>query len=158
MKRLFVIFLLFFSFQAKASHIIGGDIYYNYLGNNQYRFFITLYRDCNSTGAAYDDPLALTIFLANGAVFQNLDVPFPGSIILPNTFNNPCATPPSNICVERAIYTIVVTLPPVVGGYNVSYQRCCRGPNITNLINPDDTGITLTTHVPGSETGFTVNI
>lgn len=157
MKRLFVIFLLFFSFQAKASHIIGGDIYYNYLGNNQYRFFITLYRDCNSTGAAYDDPLALTIFLANGAVFQNLDVPFPGSIILPNTFNNPCATPPSNICVERAIYTVVVTLPPVVGGYNVSYQRCCRGPNITNLINPDDTGITLTTHVPGSETGFTVN-
>jgi gliding motility-associated-like protein len=157
MKRLFFIFILFISFQAKASHIIGGDIYYNYLGNNQYRFFITLYRDCNSTGAAYDNPLALTIFLANGAVFQNLDVPFPGSITLPNTFNNPCATPPSNICVERAIYTIVVTLPPVVGGYNVSYQRCCRGPNITNLINPDDTGITLTTHVPGSETGFTVN-
>ena len=84
-------------------------------------------------------------------------MPFPGSIILPNIFNNPCATPPSNVCVERAIYTIVVTLPPVVGGYNVSYQRCCRGPNITNLINPDDTGITLTTHVPGSETGFTVN-
>jgi gliding motility-associated-like protein len=157
MKRLFFIFLLFISFQSKASHIIGGDIYYNYLGNNQYRFFITLYRDCNSTGAAYDDPLALTIFLANGAVFQNLDVPFPGSVILPNTFNNPCATPPSNICVERAIYTIVVTLPPIVGGYNVSYQRCCRGPNISNLVNPDNTGITLTTHVPGSETGFTVN-
>lgn len=48
-----------------ASHIIGGDIYYDYLGNNQYRFFITLYRDCNSTGAQYDDPLTLTIYKAN---------------------------------------------------------------------------------------------
>ncbi len=158
MKQI-IIFLLFFcvSFHSSASHIIGGDIYYNYLGNNQYRFFITLYRDCNSTGAAYDDPLALTIFFSNGAVYQNIQVPFPGSIILPNTFNNPCATPPSNVCVERAIYTSVVTLPPTVGGYTVSYQRCCRGPNISNLVNPDDTGITLSTHIPGSETGFTVN-
>lgn len=158
MKQRIIIFLFFsISFHSRASHIIGGDIYYNYLGNNQYRFFITLYRDCNSTGAAYDDPLALSIYLSNGALYQNIQVAFPGSVILPNIFNNPCATPPSNVCVERAIYTSVVTLPPTVGGYTISYQRCCRGPNISNLINPDDTGITLSTHVPGSETGFTVN-
>lgn len=158
MKQRIIIFLFFsISFHSRASHIIGGDIYYNYLGNNQYRFFITLYRDCNSTGAAYDDPLALSIYLSNGALYQNIQVAFPGSVILPNIFNNPCATPPSNVCVERAIYTSVVTLPPTLGGYTISYQRCCRGPNISNLINPDDTGITLSTHVPGSETGFTVN-
>jgi hypothetical protein len=62
------------SFQSKASHIIGGDIYYDYLGNNQYRFFITLYRDCNSTGADYDNPLALAIYRSNGQLFQNIDV------------------------------------------------------------------------------------
>ena len=153
-----ILFFVFFSvISARASHIIGGDIYYDYLGNNQYRFFITLYRDCNSTGAAYDDPLKLTIYNSSGVLIQDLSVPFPGSVVLPLNFNNPCATPPNNICVERAIYTVVVTLPPAVGGYTVSYQRCCRGPNITNLINPDDTGLTLTTHVPGSETGFTNN-
>lgn len=149
--------MFFISFQANASHIIGGDIYYDYLGNNQYRFVITLYRDCNSTGAAYDNPLKLAIYKANGQLFQNVDVPFPGSVHLPIIFNNPCATPPTNICVERAIYTTVVTLPPMQGGYNVAYQRCCRGPNVTNLVNPDDTGLTLTTHVPGGETGFTNN-
>ena len=150
----FVIFLfLAVSMSSRASHIIGGDIYYDYLGNNQYRFYITLYRDCNSTGADYDDPLHLTIYNSSGGLIQNVDVPFPGSVILPLNFNNPCATPPGNICVERAIYTYVLTLPPIPGGYTISYQRCCRGPNITNLINPDDTGLTLTTHIPGSETG-----
>jgi hypothetical protein len=157
MKNLYLIISFFIITNSYASHIIGGDIYYDYLGNNQYRFFITLYRDCNSTGAQYDDPLTLTIYKANNVFFQNILVPFPGSVILPINFNNPCATPPNNICVERAIYTTVVTLPPTPGGYDVSYQRCCRGPNITNLLFPDDTGITLTTHVPGSDTGFTAN-
>jgi gliding motility-associated-like protein len=157
MKKLYLIFFFFMLSKSYASHIIGGDIYYDYLGNNQYRFFITLYRDCNSTGAQYDDPLTLTIYKANNVFFQNILVPFPGSVVLPINFNNPCATPPSNVCVERAIYTTVVTLPPTPGGYDVSYQRCCRGPNITNLLFPDDTGITLTTHVPGSDTGFTAN-
>ncbi|MFM7301504.1 MAG: PKD domain-containing protein, partial [Crocinitomicaceae bacterium] len=114
-------------------------------------------RDCNSTGAEYDNPLKLTIYNAGDVLIQDLSVPFPGSVILPLNFNNPCATPPTNICLERAIYSTVVTLPPTPGGYTVSYQRCCRGPNISNLINPDDAGLTLTTRVPGSETGFTNN-
>ena len=110
MKNLYLIISFCIITNSYASHIIGGDIYYDYLGNNQYRFFITLYRDCNSTGAQYDDPLALTIYKANNVFFQNILVPFPGSVILPINFNNPCATPPNNICVERAIYTTVVTL------------------------------------------------
>jgi gliding motility-associated-like protein len=157
MRKIVIILLILCSFQANASHIIGGDIYYDYLGNNQYKFYITLYRDCNSTGAQYDDPMKLTIYKADGSLFLNLEVPFPGSEFVPIPFNNPCATPPNNLCVEKAVYTIVVNLPPIPGGYNASYQRCCRGPNITNLVSPDDTGLTLTTHIPGSETGFTNN-
>lgn len=153
LKFYVVLFIFLSSFGVRASHIIGGDIYYDYLGNNQYRFFITLYRDCNSTGAEYDMPLKLSVYRTqSNQLHQNVDVTFPGAIVLPNTFNNPCATPPNNLCVQRAIYQIVLTLPPIQGGYTVSYQRCCRGPNITNLVSPDDTGLTLTTQVPGLET------
>jgi len=148
----FLVFMLL-TFEVNASHIIGGDIYYDYLGNNQYRFYLTLYRDCASNGAAYDDPLQLAIYNGNGTLFQNVNVPFPGSTPVPLNFNNPCATAPGGICVEKATYIVVVTLPPTPLGYDISYQRCCRGPNITNLINPDDTGITLTTHIPGSNLG-----
>jgi gliding motility-associated-like protein len=153
---LFILILL--STYSKASHIVGGDIYYDYLGNNNYRFYITVYRDCLSTGAAFDDPLSLGIYTQNNSQpFQTLSLGFPGSVVLPVVFNNPCVTPPTNICVEKAVYTVVVNLPPIQGGYTVSYQRCCRGPNITNLSQPDNTGLTLTAHVPGIETGAMVN-
>jgi gliding motility-associated-like protein len=157
MRTFILCCFLFVSKLSLASHIIGGDIYYNYLGNNQYRFFITLYRDCNSTGAEYDNPLQLAIYLGGNSLYQNISVPFPGSTILPVIFNNPCATPPTNICVERAVYTTVVTLPPSPNGYTASYQRCCRGPNVTNLNNPDDTGITLSTTIPGSGSNYYQN-
>jgi gliding motility-associated-like protein len=158
MRSYILIISMLWSGVSFSSHIVGGDIYYDYLGNNNYRFYITVYRDCLSTGAAYDDPLPLGIYTqGNSNPIQTLYVPFPGSVVLPVVFNNPCVNPPNNICVEKAVYTVVVNLPPIPGGYTVSYQRCCRGPNVTNLFQPDDTGLTLTTHVPGSETGATVN-
>ncbi len=157
MKYLSIFLFLMMSFSFRAAHIVGGDIYYDYLGNNQYKFYITIYRDCFSTGAEYDNPLKLTVYTASGQLVQDVSVPFPGSVILPNNFNNPCANNPPNVCVEKAIYVVILTLPPTPGGYNVSYQRCCRGANVTNISNPGGTGLTLTAHVPGSETGFTAN-
>lgn len=139
-----------------ASHIVGGDMYYNYLGGNNYEFHINLYRDCLSSGAQYDDPLVLTIF-TGGNQYLNLYVPFPGSTPLPVIFNNPCVTPPTNICTELAQYVKIINLPPTANGYTITYQRCCRGPNVTNLLNPDDTGITLTTRVPGIAGGANIN-
>ena len=155
----YIVYFLFFinTLCANASHIIGGDIYYDYLGNNNYKFVLTLYRDCASDGAEFDNPLMLSVYMANGSSYQTVQVPFAGSVFIPLDFNNPCATAPGGICVERAIYETVLNLPPIQGGYNVSYQRCCRGPAIVNIVNPDDTGLTLTTHVPGIETGFTDN-
>ncbi len=157
MRIVITILLLMSLMPARASHIVGGDIYYDYLGNNQYQFTINLYRDCNSTGAAFDNPLSLGVFNSSGALIQNVNVPFPGSQHIPVVFNNPCVIPPNNICTELASYQVTLTLPPIPGGYYVSYQRCCRGPNITNLFNPDDTGITLSTHIPGSDTGNQIN-
>ena len=142
---------------SKASHIVGGDMYYDYLGNNNYRVYVVLYRDCASTGAQFDDPLSLGVFDINNNLVTSFNIPFPGSTILPVVFNNPCVTPPSGICTERAIYTTVINLPPTPGGYTLSYQRCCRGPNITNLNNPDDTGLTLTTHITGTASNALVN-
>lgn len=148
LRNLILFLLVISSFQAKASHIVGGEIYYDYLGSNTYRFYIALYRDCASTGAAYDIPLPLSVFTGSGIRISNENVPFPGSNILPIVFNNPCITAPTGICTERAIYTTVLVLPPSVSGYIVSYQRCCRGPNITNLTNPDDTGLTIKAIIP----------
>jgi gliding motility-associated-like protein len=151
---LFSVFLLL---QVNASHIVGGDIYYDYLGSNNYRITVVLFRDCASTGAAYDPEMSVGIFDMNNNLVQNVLIPFPGSIVLPVVLNNPCVTPPAGICTERAIYQTTINLPPTLGGYNVTYQRCCRGPNVTNLIVPEDTGLSLTTHITGSTAGNLIN-
>ncbi len=157
MRSALIIAFTFFASLANASHIVGGEIYYDYLGNNNYRFYISVYRDCFSTGAAFDDPLVLTIYNSSNQMIQNISVPFPGSQNVPVVFNNPCVTPPNNICTENALYQTVVNLPPTPGGYTISYQRCCRGPNISNLVNPDDTGFTLTCVVPGTTNNNYIN-
>jgi len=157
-KRILVLLLLVICspFVVMASHIVGGDIYYDYLGNNNYKFYIVVYRDCFSSGAAFDNPLPLGVF-SNAGLEKTVDVPYPGNQYLPVQFNNPCATPPSNVCTEKSTYTTIINLPPKVGGYTISYVRCCRGPNITNLIYPDGTGIAIFTKIPGSETGNQFN-
>lgn len=140
-----------------ASHIVGGEVYYDYLGGNNYKFYFAIYRDCHSTGAAYDSPLPISVFNGNNVRISDHNVTFPGSVNLPVVFNNPCITPPSDICTERAIYTITLNLPPNPTGYIVAYQRCCRGPAVSNLVNPAGTGLTIKAIIPPSTQNFYQN-
>jgi gliding motility-associated-like protein len=158
MKHMTVVVSLLFSFQLFASHIVGGEMYYDCLGNNQYRVTIKVYRDCNSNGADFDTPLNIGVFdkVTNSRI-QTTAVNFPGSQILPVTFSNPCVTPPNNICVQEAIYTKVITLPSSANGYILVYERCCRGSGIINLMNPSDEGLTMTAEIPGNANGITCN-
>jgi len=152
-------FVFLQQFSAKAAHIVGGDLYYDYLGNNQYRFYVSIYRDCNTiTGAAFDNPLPLGVFNSTNFRIMDLNLTFPGSNVLPIIFNNPCIVAPTGVCTERAIYVSgIVTLPPIVGGYTIAYQRCCRQPAIINIVNAAGTGLTLVAKIPGLETGMWAN-
>lgn len=47
---------------AWAEHLVGGEIWYDYLGNNRYRITLRIYRDCNSSGATLDPQAAITAF------------------------------------------------------------------------------------------------
>lgn len=145
--RIVTIIFLLLAIKANATHIVGGEIYYDYLGSNNYQITLKLYRDCFAGVAAYDNPANVFIFDSNGNLVDSVQIPFPGSVVLPSSISNPCFTPPSNVCVEEAVYQTVVNLPPIAGGYNITYQRCCRNNSILNLINPGDVGSTYMTHV-----------
>ena len=150
MARLVTILLLLICpLGASATHIVGGEIYYDCLGGNNYRITLKVYRDCFNGQAPYDNPATVGVFDQAGNLMQTLSLPFPGSVQLPPTINNPCYSPPGGgVCVEEAVYTTVVYLPPIVGGYVLSYQRCCRNNTILNLINPGNVGSTYTIQVP----------
>ncbi len=149
LKRLITIILtLALSAQLHASHIVGGDMYYDCLGGNTYQITIKLYRDCLSDGAAYDPLLPVTVFNGDNFQIEHFTIPFPGSTTLDVLLDNPCITLPSDICVEEAIYQKTVTLPASASGYILSYQRCCRGPAVTNLLDPGEQGLTLQIDIP----------
>jgi gliding motility-associated-like protein len=141
-------FLILFCFKNFASHIVGGEIYYDYLGGNNYRVTLKVYRDCYTGIATLDDPAYVFIFDNAGNFIDSLEMDLPGTTILPPTINNPCFTPPTDVCVEEGVYQRIVNLPPIPGGYNLAYQRCCRNNTILNLISPGDVGSTYMAHIP----------
>lgn len=149
MLRFFACCLLVLaSFKMSATHIVGGEIYYDCLGNNDYRITLKVYRDCINGVAPYDNPAYIGVFNTAGVLLDSFGLPFPGSALVPPTINSPCYTPPTSVCVEEAIYQGVVNLPPIPGGYVLAYQRCCRNGTILNLNNPGGVGSTYTINIP----------
>jgi gliding motility-associated-like protein len=132
---------------------VGGEIYYDYLGNNNYRINMKVYRDCFNGIPPFDNPAFLTIFEGSGIVITTLQLSIVSDTRVPPSNNSPCApTAGSNACVDEAIYEGYVTLPPLAGGYIIAYQRCCRNGTILNLTNPGGVGATYWEHIPGPET------
>lgn len=150
MKKLLLLAFILLTGKAFASHIVGGEMNYTYLGNNQYRITLTVYRDCSSF-LGFDDPAYVGIFTNGGATLtQSLELPLGQVIVLDPDFTTPCGTEPTNVCVEYTVYTTVVTLPPSATGYEIMYQRCCRNSTILNIPDPGSQGATYTAHIPAS--------
>lgn len=148
MLKLFSFLLIFLSIDAYSKHIVGGEIYYQCLGNNNYQITLKVYRDCLSAGAPYDDPAVIGVYDINGNLKDSVLMDFPGATVLPSSINSLCSTAPTNVCVEEAIYTQTLHLTPLPGGYILSYQRCCRNSTILNLANVGNTGSTYTAQIP----------
>lgn len=142
-----LIFICFFKV-GFGTHIVGGEIYYDDMGGNNYRVTLKLYRDCLSGGAPYDSIVTIFAYDNAGTFVDSVDLVFPGSVQLPPIINSPCFTPPTGVCVEQAVYLGVINLPPIPGGYNLVFQRCCRNPTIVNIIDPSNVGSTYMVHIP----------
>lgn len=138
-------------FKAKATHIVGGELNYKYLGANDYEIRLTVYRDCYVGVPPFDNPAKVGIFSSTNQLLRTIDMTFRGLDTLPSSINDPCTIPPLDFCYEVTTYVEVVNLPPRTGGYQLSYQRCCRNQNIINIINPGCVGATYYASIPGPE-------
>lgn len=136
-----------------ATHVIGGTIMYEHLGNDSYAISVRLYRDCSPSTTPFPNSVAVQVKDVNG---NNL-VPsenFTSSLdsVLPvPSYLSPCVVNPG-ICIEEGFYTSIVTLPPVTGGYHVYHQYCCRNSLFSNIINPISMGESLYTFIPDEST------
>lgn len=143
----FLVFVLASVLNANATHIVGGEMYYDCLGGNRYRITLKVYRDCGpNSQAPFDNPANVSVFGPSNELLVNLAINFPGATNVPFVATNPCFQAPPNVCVEEAIYQTIVTLPP--NAITLAYQRCCRNNSILNIVQPQNTGSTYTETIP----------
>lgn len=141
---------------VEAAHLVGGEMSYTCLGNGQYLIRLKIFRDCNSTGAPFDDSVSVAAFdPLDGSPFATpLEEVYltHGQIVqLPTSLNNPCLQVPPGVCTEFTVYEGSMNLPPRNGGYLLSHQRCCRNSTLSNIPNPGSWGNTFIANIPAND-------
>lgn len=167
-KIIILICVILFSVSLHATHIIGGSISYNSLGNQAYEVRLEVIRDCigANENATFDNPAVVGIY----DEFERLQIQFGelGQFLMElnnssiDTISLPSASEvcdySDRICVERAIYIDTLILPANDMKFVLSYQRCCRSLAIANLVDPLETGMTfytsLDTEIPNRSPVF----
>ncbi len=131
-----------------ASHIVGGYLSYECLGSQNYRFTLSMYRNCNSqSNDFFANPAPITIYRGNLGPYttiENREVFLDGLPEEVPLIDNPCIILPPDICVEEGTYTFDINLPTSNESYHITYQRCCRNASISNIDTPDRLGATFT--------------
>lgn len=139
---------LLLSQNARAEHIIGGEMYYECTGEGVYLFTMKLYRDCFTAGADFDSPGNFGVFDADNNLIDVIQAPVMSVEGINTSVASPCMVIPPNICVEEGIYEFTLEVPDMTQSYTVVYQRCCRNATIQNLVNPGTQGLSIAVNVP----------
>lgn len=144
--------------EAFATHMIGGDITYKCLGNNQFQITITLFQDClngDPVAIREDDPAYYAIYTqgVNPVLIETNDVPSIYTAFIDPNFSNSCINNYPNTCLREQKFVFTVTLAPSDVGYYIVYQRCCRNAAISNIVNPGNIGVTYLAEIPPFQDG-----
>jgi gliding motility-associated-like protein len=154
-----VLFILALA-NVQATHIVGGDFYYEYLGGDKYRITMKLYVDCyngNPGAISLDETANIGIFTADdNQLYDLVEITRTGPIHL-NGVVYKCIVNPGNVCVDQYNYVFVTELPKRKKGYILAFQRCCRNNTIRNIIDAEGTGATYWVQVPDRDVIATDN-
>ncbi|MEZ4804007.1 MAG: gliding motility-associated C-terminal domain-containing protein [Bacteroidia bacterium] len=156
MKRLLLlIFSAVLLFNAEATHIVGGEIMYEFQSENTfnkiYKIKLFLYIDCinGSDGAiASDIDGLINVFNAkNEVLLTNLcKTVRRNSPTRVSDVNYSCIKTTPNACVDKYVYETTISLPKN-GNFIISFERCCRNNTISNIVAPESTGATYWTEI-----------
>lgn len=159
MRRYFsmVVCCLFF-LNAKADHISGSELIYEYLGPgsspNTQKFLFTyrLFRGCNSTSPTLNnESVTLGIYHSgNYSLYTQLPLAYQTTTnISLNTSRISCFTGNLSACYGIGIFKGTIELPVTADGFTASWIRCCRPMDIVNLPS-GEIGISPIATIPGS--------
>ncbi len=178
MKRLIcVLMIIFFTNLCYATHIVGGEVFYQYVGpdaavagNSLYKISVRLFRDdqvaCGGGSNVACLPLRTVVAIyenGNGYPFiKQLSMPKIDSVILSRDPQNPddyppCITTRPLIRYQVQIYSATISLKDNDAGYIIAYENCCRATTL-NVLNDNEyaqqslPGVTFDCTIPGKNT------
>ena len=123
---------------SMATHIIGGEVNYTCLGNDQYEVTLQLFRDCDTGVPPFDDPAEIDVLDQSGNELFVIQMVFRNNDTL-SFDSSACSVIPPSACIHTTTYREVVSLPYRAGGYQLIYQICCRNQDIINIVDPTAT-------------------
>ncbi len=141
MKRLsFLLIILFSSLTVDASHLYGGEIWWECLPNGSYVFYGRIYRDC--TGIPFN-PSSITLSSNSpaGSIQCFMQPGFPRDVS--PSIGNACGTNaitcagtnPPNGSMEESLFKsnpVILNGVPPATGWHFTWSNCAR-PSMTNL-------------------------
>lgn len=144
--------LIAFSFNLSATHVIGGSMTYEHLGGSSYNVKLKLYRDCAPGNFAFPASVDVEVRYGNGATaglaFTTFSMPRLGIVELDPPLDS-CAVDPG-ICVEEAVFSSVISLPPSANGYHLYWGLCCRNGSVQNIVDPLNVTEMFHTYIPNN--------
>ena len=157
-SRLVITYLILISLCSlgtRAGHLRSGYITYRCLNStaNLYEIQMTLFRDCDPSNISFDIDAKATVFDSLNNLIAT--VPLTRGVIkkVPQeATSHPCAIAPPAQCTDYTTYKGLVNLPPIDGGYTISWQRCCRNQSLLNISGAQNYGTTLTISIPSNDT------
>ncbi|MBK6775843.1 MAG: hypothetical protein IPG74_08350 [Flavobacteriales bacterium] len=174
MKRIarsLTVCLLLVSGGANASHLIGGNLGYTYVGETapgsgmyRYNVYMQFFMNCGPTsnwesihellGQDYGTPLQVGAYIqdnnnpnADKVLYQAMNLFFQDSLQIEPDLPDGC-TVGEGLCTVQGNFLGTIDLPLNFSGYHLYFQLCCRNNDILNLNNPGGTGIGYYAFIP----------
>ncbi|RMG31581.1 MAG: T9SS C-terminal target domain-containing protein [Bacteroidetes bacterium] len=129
---------------------MGADITYSCIGPNQYRVFLTFFRDCSGIDPDTSQMLTYSSVTCN----VSAEVPMPKQStfvdvtpICPSA-TSACSGGTSPFGIEQHTYEVVIDLPDGCGNdWLLTWEQCCRNFGITTLNNPGNLDLFVTANL-----------
>lgn len=131
-----------------ASHLMGGDLYYEIVDSTstsiKFKITIVVYRNCNS-----NTKLSNTIDVDFFDASTDKNIGTQSMTLQTQTSVVPTCIPTNSACIEEGIYECYISFSKTYkNGINLSYGRCCRNAAIDNIDQPGSNGMLWAGYIP----------
>jgi gliding motility-associated-like protein len=168
-KILFVLIFSVICFSSFANHIVGGEVFYRYLGpgsqpnTSSYEISLRLFTTCGQvcgpgTNVACPPTNPIIGIFFNTSPYQrvrNVNLTKTGEPQISLTTYPPCISNQPVVCYQVNTYSTTVELDNNTVGYRLAYQNCCRAtalnvPNTNTLSTSGQHGAAYEATLPGT--------